>query len=39
VQVLVVVGIERCLNPARELALAPVIAGMTLAVVAGFARS
>jgi hypothetical protein len=32
-------AVERRLNPAPELVLAPLIAGMTLAVVAGFARS
>jgi hypothetical protein len=31
--------VERRLNPARETVLVPFVAGMTLAVVAGFARS
>jgi hypothetical protein len=31
--------VERRLNPAREVVFAPLIAGMTLAGLAGFARS
>jgi hypothetical protein len=34
-----VLGVERRLNPARVAAVVPFIAGMMLAVVAGFARS